>query len=91
MLDGNHAAKKQKFHKEVKEISSNIKQGFQEGWGKVGQWSAALLPSAKYGTVPAMFFIRLNDHENVGAEKKLHAFFTSELGGGRQLTSGKRL
>lgn len=54
----------------MKEISSNIKQGFEEGWGKVGQRSATLLPSAKYGTVPAMLFIRLNDHENVEAEKK---------------------
>jgi len=58
------------FIKKTKEISSNIKQGFEEGWGKVGQRSAALLPSTKYGTVPAMLSIRLNDHENVKAEKK---------------------
>jgi len=91
MLHGNHAAKKQKFHKDIKEISSNIKQGFQEGWGKARQRSAALLPSIKYGTIPAMLSVRLNDHENVEAEKKLHAFFTSELDEGKQLTSGKRL
>jgi len=28
MLDGNHEDKKQKYHKEMKEISSSIKKGF---------------------------------------------------------------
>ena len=76
MLDGNHASKKEKNHKEIKEISSNIKQEYEEGWEKVRQGSATLLPSTKNGTVLAMLSIRLNDHENVKSEKKLHAFFT---------------